>query len=85
MNAIVAGAIVAALGEGTIYAMEQVYLGKKTLEDVEWVKKFLESKLSQEFIDKVMDVVKKISSKGAKIDIKDVAQIIVDLFVSSKK
>lgn len=85
LNAIVAGAIVAALGEGTIYAMEQVYLGKKTLEDVEWVKKFLESKLSQEFIDKVMDVVKKISSKGAKIDIKDVAQIIVDLFVSSKK
>lgn len=85
LNAIVASSIVAALGEGTIYAMEQVYLGKKTFEDVEWVKQMLESKFSQDFIDKVMDAIRKISSKGKKIEIKDIAPIIVDLFFSSKK
>lgn len=85
LNAVVAGSIVAALGEGTIYAMEQVYLGKKTFKDVEWVKQVLESKLSQEFIDKVMEVVRKISTKGKKVEIKDIASIIIELFVSSKK
>ena len=30
VNAIIAGSFVAAIGEGTIYAFEQVYLGKKT-------------------------------------------------------
>ncbi len=84
LNAIVAGSIVAALGEGTIYAMEQVYLGKKTFEDVEWVKQLLESKLSKDFMDKVMEVVKKLGTKDGKVEIKDIAQIIVELFVRDR-
>ena len=85
LNAIVAGSIVAALGEGTIYAMEQVYLGKKTFDDVEWVKKLLESNFSQEFIDRVMEAIKEINAKGKKIEMKDIAQIINALFLSTKK
>ena len=85
LNAIVAGSIVAALGEGTIYAMEQVYLGKKTFDDVEWVKKLLESKFSQGFIDRVMEAIKEINAKGKKIEMKDIAQIINALFLSTKK
>ena len=84
MNAIVAGSMVAALGEATIYAMEQVYLGKKTFDDIDWLKKLLESKLSQDLINRVVEIAKIVSKKGVKLEIKDIAQIITELFVSKK-
>ena len=85
LNAVVAGFIVAALGEGTIYAMEQVYLGEKTFEDVEWVKKVLESKLSQEYIEKVMTLIKKIGNK--EMSKKDTEQLdkIIEKLLSVKE
>lgn len=52
-NAIIAGSIVAALGEGPIYAFESVCLGRKTLSDIAWVKKVMESKRSEQSIEKV--------------------------------
>lgn len=82
LNAIIAGSIVAALGEGSIYAFEQVYLGKKTVEDIEWVKNLLNSRLSNQFIDKVMEVIKNLSDKSDKDSI---ITAILDLFSSSKK
>lgn len=84
LNAIVAGSMVAALGEATIYAMEQVYLGKKTFDDIDWLKKLLESKLSQDLINRVVEIAKIVSKKGGKLEIKDIAQIITELFVSKK-
>jgi len=78
MNAIIAGSIVAALGEGAIYAFEQIYLGTKTVADVDWVKKIIESKLSTEFIRKVEDVLKKVSNNT---DIKAFSQEILKLFI----
>ena len=78
MNAIIAGSIVAALGEGAVYAFEQIYLGTKTVADIDWVKKIIESKLSTEFIRKVEDVLKKVSND---IDIKAFSQEILKLFI----
>lgn len=78
INAIIAGSIVAALGEGSIYAFEQVYLGKKTVDDIDWVKKIIESKLSTEFIEKVTDALKKVTDET---NIKAFAQEILKLFV----
>lgn len=63
LNAIVAGSIVAALGEGTIYAFEQVCLGKKSLEDVDWLKKMMESRLTNQFIERVKNILEK--AKGS--------------------
>ena len=80
INAIIAGSIVAALGEGSIYAFEQVYLGKKTVEDIDWVKKIIESKLSSQFIEKVTDALKTISDKT---DTKAITQTILELFTST--
>ena len=74
INAIIAGSIVAALGEGSIYAFEQVYLGKKTVADTEWVKKIIESKLSVEFIEKVAEGIKKATDEN---DVKGVVQDIL--------
>lgn len=81
LNAIIAGSIVAALGEGTIYAFEQIYLGKKSFEDIDWVTKLLESKLSIEFVDKVKTI---ITEAGDKIDSKTIAKLISSLFNNVK-
>ncbi|MGX8795661.1 YcjF family protein [Fusibacter sp. JL298sf-3] len=59
LNAIIAGSIVAALGEGSIYAFEQVYLGKKSVSDTQWVKKVMESKFSSQFVEMVAAVAAK--------------------------
>lgn len=77
INAIIAGSFVAAIGEGTIYAFEQVYLGKKTVEDIDWVKKVMESRLSTEFIKKVTSIAKQITETTDK---KAIGKIIVELF-----
>lgn len=82
LNAFIAGSIVAALGEGTIYAFEQIYLGNKTFEDVDWVTKVLESKLSLELVEKVKAA---LGGIGNDVDIKDIAEIIAELFATAKK
>lgn len=85
INAIVAGAMVATLGESTVYAMEQVYLGKKTFNDIDWIKKLLESKFSQEFINSITKIIRDLSEKGKKIDLKDIVQILMELFITEKE
>ena len=85
INAIVAGSMVAGLGECTVYAMEQVYLGRKTLDDVDWIKKLLESKFSQEFIERITKFVQELSAQGKKIELKDLVPVILDLFDIEKK
>lgn len=82
VNAIIAGSFVAAIGEGTIYAFEQVYLGKKTVEDIDWVKKVMESKLSTEFIEKVTFAAKQITENTDK---KVIGKIILELFTAKNK
>jgi len=77
LNAIVAGSIVAAIGEGTIYIFEQVYLGNKSVADIDWVKKVLESKLSSQFINTVIEIAEKINQNN---DNNVIASIITDAF-----
>jgi uncharacterized protein (DUF697 family) len=81
INAIIAGSFVAAIGEGTIYAFEQVYMGKKTVEDIDWVKKVIESKLSKELLEKVKTVAEKISDNT---DQKTIGKFIIDVFGPKK-
>ncbi len=71
LNAITAGSIVIALGEGTAYAFEQVYLGKKTVEDIDWLTKVLESKLTSELVEKIKKIVKEM---GENPDVKSVLE-----------
>ena len=80
INAVIAGSIVAALGEGTIYAFEQVYLGNKSVADIDWVKKVIESKLSVQFINNVKDAVVRITETTDK---KKIVKIILDVFNNS--
>ena len=77
INAVIASGIVAALGEGSIYVFEQIYLGNKDISDVDWVRKILESQFAGSFVDKLKGVLESITD-GA--DKKDIAQKIFDLF-----
>jgi len=76
LDSIIAGAIVAAIGESSIYVFEKVYTGEKSVEDIEWVKKIMEAKLSPQFIDKVITIVEKIAEGG---NAKDTGKLISSL------
>lgn len=74
LNAVIAGSIVASLGEGSTYIFEQIYLGNKTYDDIDWVTKILEDKLTIEFIESVKAIIKDL---GDNVKLEDVAKIIM--------
>ena len=78
VNAVIASGIVAALGEGSIYVFEQIYLGNKDISDVDWVRKILESRLAGSFVDKLKGVLESVSDGS---DMNDVVKQICDLFI----
>lgn len=82
LNAVVAGCIVAALGEGCAYVFERIYVGEKDVTDIEWVEKLLEEQLSSEFVDKVVAV---INSLGDKVDAQTIAKVIGIVFGTDEK
>lgn len=69
LNAIIAGSMVAALGEGSIYAFEQVSLGKKSLSDIVWVRKVIEEKFSPKLKETINIIVEQIALNPNKKDI----------------
>ena len=79
LNAIVAGTIVAALGEGCIYVFEQIISGRKSPDDVEWVKKSMESELGKRIMTRLNPIIAEIQTKGAekKLSTKDIVFIIL--------
>lgn len=77
INAVVAGCFVAAIGEGTAYAFEQIYLGNKNVEDIDWITKVIESKLSADFLSKVKKIMVNTSKTAST---KEIAKMIMELF-----
>ena len=71
VNAIISGTIVFALGEAAAYVFEQIATGKKTIDDMEWVKKVLQDSLSSTVLDKVAFAAKKLSKNADKTEIMD--------------
>lgn len=76
LNAIIAGSIIAAIGEGSIYVFEKIYTGEKSIEDIDWMKKVMESNLSSQFVEQVTIIAEKISKSNNK---KDIAKMITSL------
>ncbi|MBR1597333.1 MAG: 50S ribosome-binding GTPase [Lachnospiraceae bacterium] len=79
LNAIVAGSVIAALGEGCIYIFEQIYLGNKTASDIEWVKKIMESKAAEGLSGQMGAIAADYAKKKAdgKVSTKDMLGIIL--------
>ncbi len=80
VNSVVAGGIVAALGESAIHAFEQVYLGVKTTDDLDWVKNLTEANLSKQFIEKITKIIESLAEKA---DMKTIVEAIVGAFQAS--
>lgn len=76
VNAIIAGSFVAAIGQGSAYAFEQVYLGNKSLDDLDWLRKLIESELSKEFIEKMTRILREVAESD---NAKNVRQLISEL------
>ncbi len=77
LNAVIAAFIVAAIGEGSIYVFEQIYYGNKTVKDIDWATKILESQFSAELINKAQDAIKSISDI---MDDKTIVKTILEVF-----
>jgi len=68
---------VAALGEGSIYIFEQIYLGNKTMDDLDWVGKIMESKFSAKFVEKATEAATLVAAGKGKVEI---AKVIASVF-----
>ncbi|MBR5064670.1 MAG: 50S ribosome-binding GTPase [Oscillospiraceae bacterium] len=77
VNAVIAGSIVAAIGECSIAAFEQISAGNRSLSETEWVKELTDSKLSEKFVSKASTVLKRYNDAQ---DPKKLAQLILDVF-----
>lgn len=77
VNAIVAGVIIASLGEAAVYIFEKIYLGEKTTEDVDWMDKIIKSKFSNQFLEKVQEAISKI---GQDSDPNTIVKTIMETF-----
>ncbi len=76
-DGIAAGCIVAGIYETTLYVFEQIYLGKKSVDDFEWVKKLYSKEWKNVFGKKVGGVMEQ--SSGA-VDKAKIAQLILQWF-----
>lgn len=76
INAIVAGAIVATIGEGAIYSFEQIHLGKKSILDTSWLNEVMESKQLPQIMGIIESATKKIDNKT---NTKDIPKIILEI------
>ena len=83
LNAIVAGSIVAAIGEGSQIIFEQIYLGNKSITDTEWVKNLMETTMGKTIAGNVDEIVHILQNKG-KIGMSDVLVIIKKVFIDKK-
>ncbi len=76
LNAAIAGVIAASLGEGAVYAFEQVYLGNRTLTDVEWVRRLIESRMSLSAVEKAKPILKKLTNASSR---KAILSVVLEL------
>lgn len=78
LNSVIAGCIVAALGEASNYIFIQIYNGEKSAEDIDWAKKIVESRLANQALEKVMQILDKIKKENPNKDA--IVKLIVSVF-----
>ena len=81
LNALIAGVIVAGLGEGSVYVFEQIYLGNKSTGDIDWVRKILESRLTLTIVEKAKPILEKLQDSS---DSKAIVKAVMALLAAMK-
>ncbi|MDO4961854.1 MAG: 50S ribosome-binding GTPase [Eubacteriales bacterium] len=69
LNGVVAGTFVAAIGAASAKAFEDVYLGKRSLADTDWVGKFIESELGRTLVANSTDILEKLPKDASAAEI----------------
>lgn len=64
INAAIAGSVVAIIGEGSTRVFERIYRGEKTIDDTEWAKQFMESKVSKDLVAQGTKLLGQVSGTG---------------------
>ena len=82
LNAVIAGCIVVAIGEGSILAFERIYLGQNSIEDLDWVKKLMEEQMGQTLIERITVAMKNLPAKPSKDDI---TAFVLNVFQQTQK
>ena len=82
INASVASTIVATLGETSIYIFEQIYLGNRKTDDLEWVKKVFADKNTTKIIGKINETV---STLPEDVQPKEVFNKLTEILFNTKK
>ena len=77
VNAVIAGSIVAAIGESAILVFEQISSGDRSIADLEWVRTLTASNLSGQFANKVAQAVKALDGQQ---DPAKIAETVIRLF-----
>ena len=81
LNAIIAGAIVTAIGEGSILAFERIYLGQNSIDELDWVKKLMEEQMGKTLIERITDGIRQLPAQPSK---NDITNVVVTIFNSVK-
>ena len=84
INTIVGGTIVASIGKVAQFSCEEVYLGNKTVDDLDWIKKLLESEFSKGIQGKFKDIAERIRDADS-MTAKEIASIIIEEFFKKDK
>lgn len=81
INSIIAASIVAAIGEVSILAFENINAGRKSIDDIAWVSKLVDESLSNGFAEKVSKV---LGDAIQSPDPKSITKSIVKTFLKQK-
>ena len=79
LNAIVAGAIVFAIGESTTIIMEKIYTGEFDPKKYDWMDKIVNDKLGQTVLNATSIISEKLGKDGGKLTAKDVSKCLSGL------
>lgn len=83
LNAVVAGSIVAAIGEGSCRVFEEIYLGNRKASDVEWIRKIMEQALTKSAAQKTQ-ILADVLARSGRIGSADVLKLVKAVFIDGK-
>lgn len=69
INAIVTSCVILAIGEGSVYVFEKIYLGEKSIDDMDWIKNAIDSEFAKDSTDFVGAISKSLSKKTKLTDL----------------
>ena len=81
LNAVVASAFACAVGEASLYAFRQIYLGKKTENDIDWITEVVENILAGGITDKVILLSQSMTGKE---ELKTLGMQVLNLLTNKK-